>query len=659
MKRKILAQFLALGLALTSLPASAYAAEATDDVAVETELAETKGEETEVAEETDNGTVETEPTEASMDVAVEIESTEASKDVAVETESAETKGEETEVAEETEDEEILSEETPDEDSVASLNASKVTINDDTFYYVIKTEDIASDANVVLDEDENTEASFADFVEIDDTDVYYYTTDSVSGTLYGTAKASYSQLYNGQTSADNYDAVSSATTRKSTLFASTDVSEVTEDGYYIYGIKNANIGIPKIDYVKATILDKADKLESEKYSNLLSISLNEDSAAPSYYLPYDGTSFSKAVINNRIIVSDATGAISYNTRYGKYMLQVKEESTNYIRKSRDNDIYAINNSVHGAILRGTDANGNAISLGVRHLKELWVSPYEIAFNPDTNSAVSFEGGYITSVDYLTASDVYTYELMEPVKVKKSFDASSLKAFFNKNNTKALIVSGFESALNNATLTLSYREGRTSIPVVENEAVNVENGRIKYVVESELVPETSYTINIVNEDYADIQLTVTPETIDEDTAETDEPAEPVNPGTDEPTQPENPGTDEPAQPENPGTDEPAQPENPGTDEPAQPENPGTDEPTQPENPGTDEPAVDVPEESPLDFATPEQKEFVKKVDEQIRCIVDNVIVPTIQKYCPNVNDVLPTVIKQLQVIQQNVFKLIFGR
>lgn len=653
MKRKILAQFLALGLALTSLPASAYAAEAPDDVAIETEIAETSGGDAEFAEdvpeEEDNDSSKTEE----KDDATEAEEPNKAKSLTANTEgdednSSEEAFDEDEIEEDTVDEDDFDDESSKEEEFASLNASKVTIKDDTYYYVIKTEDVDSDASVVLDEDDDAEASFSDFVEIDDTDVYYYTTESVSGILYGTAKASYSQLYSGQTSTADYDAVSSATTKKNTLFTNTDVYEVTEDGYYIYGIKNANIGISKNDYVKAAILNNAGKQISDKYSNLLEITLNESNDTPVYYLPYDGNSFKQAVINKKTTIDDASGAISYNTRYGKYMLQVQEASTNYLRKTRDNDIYAINNSVHGAILRGTDANGNSISLGVRHLKELWVSPYEIAFNPDTNSAVSFEDGYITSVDYLTESDVFTYNLVEPVKIKKSFDASALKAFFNKNNAKALIVSGFESALNNATLSLSYREGRTSVAVVENEAVNVENGRIKYVVESELVPETSYTINIVNDDYADIQLTVTPETIDEDTADTDEPAEP-----------ENPGTDDPAQPENPGTDDPAQPETPGTDEPAQPENPGTDEPTQPETPATEEPAVDVPAESPFDWATPEQKECVKKIDAQIRCIVDNVIVPTIQKCCPGAKDVLPTVVKQLQIIQNNVLKFLFGR
>ncbi len=652
MKRKILAQFLALGLALTSLPASAYAAETPEDVTVKTEIAETSGDDAEVAEDVSEDENNESSSAEKDDDATEAEEPNKAISLTANTEGEEENSsqedfDEDEVEEDEVDADELDDESLKEEETASINASKVTIKDDTYYYVIKTEDVDSDVSVVLDEDENITTDFSDFIEIDDTDVYYYTTDSVSGILYGTAKASYSQLYSGQTSTADYDAVSSATTRKSTLFTSTDVSEVTEDGYYIYGIKNANIGISKNDYVKAAILNNAGKQISGKYSNLLEITLNEDSDVPAYYLPYDGNNFKQAVINKKTTIDDATGAISYNTRYGKYMLQVQEASTNYLRKTRDNDIYAINNSVHGAILRGTDENGNSISLGVRHLKELWVSPYEIAFNPDTNSAVSFEGGYITSVDYLTGSDVFTYKLVEPVKIKKSFDASALKAFFNKNNAKALIVSGFENALNNATLSLSYREGRTSIPVVENEAVNVENGRIKYVVESELVPETSYTITIVNDDYADIQLTVTPETLDEDTSDTEEPSEPANPGTEKPTQPENPGTDEPAQPENPTTDEPTQPENPGTDEPAQPENPGTDEP------------VVNPDEPSLDWATPEQKECVKKIDEQIRCIVDNVIVPTIQKCCPNVKDVLPTVVKQLQVIQQNVFRFLFGR
>ena len=69
--------------------------------------------------------------------------------------------------------------------------------------------------------------------------------------------------------------------------------------------------------------------------------------------------------------------------------------------------------------------------------------------------------------------------------------------------------------------------------------------------------------------------------------------------------------------------------------------------------------APEETDTDSSKTEEKEFVKKVDEQIRSIVDNVIVPTIQKHFPEAKDVLPTVVKQLQIIQQNVLKFLFGR
>ena len=465
--KRFVAKLLILGLAVTSLETPVFAAEISDDA--QAVVVETAAATEEALEEASNEEVKEEVKEETEVKAEVVEdSTEKTLEAIV--------GEEE--ASEAEDEKLVEEEV--------VVATQVDVLGEAYFYIRKTDDINEDTVITLGEDdEAVEASFADFTQVDETDIYYYTKAQVSGNIYGSAKASYTELYKGQTSADEYDAVSSATTKKNTLFANTDTSEVTEDGYFIYGLKSANVSISKETYVKASILDAAGLGVKDAYKNILAVAINENQAAiPSYYLPYDGAEFGKAVIRKKIVVQDATAALKYFTRYGTYQLEVNETSTNYLRKTRDNDIYPVNNTVHGAIIRGIDANGNSIALGVRHLKELWVSTYEIAFNPDTNASVSFEGGYINSVDYLTADDVYSYVFDEPVYVKPVYDTANIGTYFNVSDNKLLTVEGIDKEIGEATLSLSYKEGRTTVNVVDNVPVTVENSVVKVNVRSRI-------------------------------------------------------------------------------------------------------------------------------------------------------------------------------
>lgn len=599
--KRFVAKLLILGLAVTSLETPVFAAETTED-------------NTSVVAETDVTVEETSNEEVKEEAEVKEEETEAAKDS-------------TEAKDETTEEAVVVEEQAEAEE-ENVTATSVEVIGETYYFIRKTDDINEATVVVIGEGtEESEIPFADFTKVDETDIYYYTKADLSGDIYGAAKASYTELYKGQTSADEYDAVSSATTRKNTLFANTDTSEVTESGYYIYGLKSANVAVSKEAYVKASILDAAGLGVKDAYKNILAVAVNENQAVmPSYYLPYDGESFGKAVIREKIVVQDATAALKYFTRYGTYQLEVNESSTNYLRKTRDNDIYPVNNAVHGAILRGVDANGNAISLGVRHLKEIWVSTYEIAFEPDMNASASFEGGYINSVDYLTADDVYSYVFDEPVYVKPVFDTANVKTYFNVNDNKLLTVEGIDKEIGEATLSLSYKEGRTTVSVVDSAPVTVENGVVKVNVEEELIPETAYTVTISNENYADIILSVTPETLG---------------GEEEPQTPE--------KPENPET--PETPENPG--EPTTPETPvisGDDTPSK------DEPVIDDTKPAEDEKSQKEQQEK-EAIDNAVK-VINDVVIPYVCAHWNEIKCYIPTIIKYVQSHFCEIVKYIFG-
>lgn len=604
--KRLVAKLLILGLAVTSLETPVFAAENTDDaktVVVETVAATEDTSEgdsnEEVKEDTEDKSVETQAEPTEENEASEEEVLENVTNTADETTEAEEK---------------------------NVVATQVDILGDAYYYIRKSDDVNEDTVVVLGEDaeEASEATFADFTQVDETDIYYYTKAQISGNIYGVAKASYTELYKGQTSADEYDAVSSATTKKNTLFANTDTSEVTESGYYIYGLKSANVAVSKEAYVKASILDAAGLGVKDAYKNILAIAVNENQAViPSYYLPYDGESFGKAVIRKKIVVQDATASLRYFTRYGTYQLEVNETSTNYLRKSRDNDIYAVNNTVHGAILRGVDANGNSIALGVRHLKEIWVSTYEIAFEPDMNASASFAGGYINSVDYLTADDVYSYVFDEPVYVKPVFDTANVKTYFNVNDNKLLTVEGIDKEIGEATLSLSYKEGRTTVSVVDSVPITVENGVVKVNVEEELIPETAYTVTISNENYADIILSVTPETLG---------------GEEEPQTPEEPET--PETPENPG--EPTTPETPVIS--------GDD------TPSTDEPVID--DTKPAEDEKSQKEQQKKEAIDHAVKVINDVVIPYVCAHWNEIKCYIPTIIKYVQSHFCEIVKYIFG-
>ncbi len=88
------------------------------------------------------------------------------------------------------------------------------------------------------------------------------TTALNGKLYGTATLSYSEFYAGDTTQESYDAITSATTGKSQIFANEDSTEVTSSGYQIQGVKNVSVAVEAETYVDAQALKAADKLPRE-------------------------------------------------------------------------------------------------------------------------------------------------------------------------------------------------------------------------------------------------------------------------------------------------------------------------------------------------------------------------------------------------------------
>lgn len=174
---------------------------------------------------------------------------------------------------------------------------------------------------------------------------------MNGKLYGTATLSYSEFYAGDTTQESYDAITSATTGKSQIFANEDSTEVTSSGYQIQGVKNVSVAVEAETYVDAQALKAADKLPREGvYTEAADITLNETpSQEVGQYktLNADGT-YSATKFDVKATVTDASAEIQAPSIWGDYMLVVKESSTKYLRNSRQDD-FAVGGNTLGVIL----------------------------------------------------------------------------------------------------------------------------------------------------------------------------------------------------------------------------------------------------------------------------------------------------------------------
>ena len=228
-----------------------------------------------------------------------------------------------------------------------------------------------------------------YTQIGNSGVYYALTNGtkLSGNLYGTSNLTYKEFYSGDVSStDNFDVVTTATTLKAKVLSNawTDYNEETTpdaDGYHILGVSNVNVAVDSDLYVEASILKNSGKELTGAYEKASDITLNENPAeAPAQYktLKSDGSYVSNAKIIDT--VTDATASLATASTWGEYEIEVKENSTKYLRNSRE-DTFPVGSTIQGIILETTDG----YKVGLEHLSNIWVQPYKLAFNVNNEAA----------------------------------------------------------------------------------------------------------------------------------------------------------------------------------------------------------------------------------------------------------------------------------
>lgn len=343
--------------------------------------------------------------------------------------------------------------------------------------------------------------------------------------YGTTTLNYTEYYQNDTSVGEYDAISSATTTKSTMFTHADSTEPVENvGYQILGVKNVPVAVSQKIYNAAKAYEKAGTLDSQSgvYQKAARITLNEEPAAEvSQYktLKADGT-WSATKWNVKETISDAQPELKTTSVWGAYEVDVHETSTKYLRNTRsdtyeDGDgntqTFAINGGIQGIIVETTDGT----RIGLRHMEEIWVQPYEFSFNLNTVAAQNLIGKTISKVHYIMPEATYTYEFDGVFLKPQVPDNYGFTAEFAEDNTAISVdTSHLPGDMKDVKVTVYYKAGRSTTYYAKSAVI--QDGKVVLdTANGAVASNTAHTVIIESSNYADKSITVTSQTVEGET------------------------------------------------------------------------------------------------------------------------------------------------
>lgn len=396
----------------------------------------------------------------------------------------------------------------------SIAMQETAINGHTYYYGVA--EYGADGWIT---DFTVGGSDVKATQIGGSNVYYYTDEALEGTLYGTDSLTYAEFYSMEAdSAADIDAVSSATTGKNNIFTNADSTDPVEgEGYQINGVKNVAVQVDGTQYAEAKVLEAAGALTTVKdngYTNAATITLSEDATtAPAAYKPLNSDgSYGALVAETKATVDSANLQIETSSRWGDYLLKVMETDTKYLRNDR-NTGWPVGENILGAIVTATK-DGQTMNVGMKHLQNIWVQPYEIAFTlADSDQFAALEGATVTKITYIVPEGTYVYNFTENNFIKPQYKDAALSASFNDEKTQVTIT-GLPDELEDVAINIYQNKGHGQKTMIATDKTPVDG--VVTLNEGAQVDETvTYTVQITSSNYADLQTTVTA-------------AEPVEPG-----------------------------------------------------------------------------------------------------------------------------------
>lgn len=331
-------------------------------------------------------------------------------------------------------------------------------------------------------------------------------DELTGTLYGTATLSYTEYYQNDTSVEEYDAVTSATTTKYEIMSNQDSTTPVEGvGYQILGVKNVPVAVDAEIYNAAKEYESAGTLDEQDavYQKAAKITLNAEpnnEVAQYKTLNADGT-YSATKWNVADTVTDATAVLKTTSVWGAYEVDITETSTSYIRNTREDTGFAINGDIQGLILETTEGE----KVGLRHLEEIWVQPYEFSFNLNTIAAEKLIGKTINKVSYIMSDATYVYTFADGIYFKpqvaaeNSFTAEMAKDF----KSVSIDTSNLPSDIEDVKVTVYHKVGRSTTYYAQS--ATISDGKVELTEAAS--PNTDYTVIVESGNYADKSISIT--------------------------------------------------------------------------------------------------------------------------------------------------------
>lgn len=351
--------------------------------------------------------------------------------------------------------------------------------------------------------------------IGSSNVYYYSKDPLTGSLYGTDALTYAEFYNSDTTTPaEYDAVSSATNRKNTMFTNADATEPAEgEGYSINGVKNVYVQVDAEQYAEATLLKAVDALNTVNdngYTKAAEVSVSDASAsAPAVYKPLanDG-SYGAIVAETKAKVDDATLSVETSSNWGDYLLKVTEKTTNYLRDGREGT-WEVDEDILGAIVTATK-DGQTIEVGMKHLENIWVQTYEIAFDIDGDTSSTdtkaLEGATINSITYIVPEGQYVYNFTDNNYVKPQYPSEVTLAASVNADERNVTITGIPADLENVKVNVYHDQGhgRKTMIVTDQQP---KGGVVPFDTTATIGSSTEYTVQVSSSNYADLSTSFT--------------------------------------------------------------------------------------------------------------------------------------------------------
>lgn len=322
-------------------------------------------------------------------------------------------------------------------------------------------------------------------------------------------------------AENIDAVSSATTGKNTIFTNADSTDPVEgEGYQINGVKNLPVEVNAAQYAQGTILEALHQLTDATDAGLKAASELANTAIsekPGVYTSMNasGEYSNELTVNDakKTTVDSADLQIETSSNWGDYLLKVIETDTKYLRNDR-NTGWPVGENILGAIVTATK-DGETMNVGMKHLQNIWVQPYEIAFKlADSDQFAALEGANVTQITYIVPEGIYVYNFDENNFIKPQYKDAALSASFNDDKTQVTIT-GLPDELEGVTVNIYQNKGHGQKTMIATNKTPSDDGVVTLDEGAQVDETVTYTVQITSSNYADLQTTVTA-------------AEPVEPG-----------------------------------------------------------------------------------------------------------------------------------